>query len=659
MSAFPRLSTAAATLLLTLGALAANAQTASCDSSALLYSAKDYAALQDRMQRRDFIRAELATIWSEINQNVSWYANLYGVADYGNALGVPKAEAIERALALSATQRLQALQGRPFNAQRVNRVLSDMKTGRNFGARMAQALNAASVGVDTVNLFYNMSNALQSGDRAAKVATLSSSMSLGRAWLAANWEAAMGPMMGMVGVLDYSLNAFGESAWARYEDYFWNGYRNYTRRRWKLDPKDWLDVWVNEGQAGIDRRLADFWNDPDGLGVDYLVYEYRQPGTAENFIPIARSGYAVAEYRKAFAARYMIELIEPLLAQALHEQAQEAMFAAMDEFAKHCSYGLAEAEAIEAAYLLLEANPGPTFKTASCPAPMPFQPGVDGQIAKDVDDKRLRALRSDLNVLAASEGYDLSRLEHTFKANLNKRGLLTDVASEFSTRELAPRTVVSAHASGIDVLIPPALLMSVWSGEPTSLTGSFRTAYIAFGKALAQLAPEILGDHFGSVRVITRFEDADSPLILNLTGFDLSYRHRLGVWRGGVSGVGKLGIAVCFEGKNIHQGELQTEESEIYRTIKSVTLHFSDVVALMASDVVRQALDLAAEQVNVQSDERLHEFLATTAGERGSSIGAIEVTGLPNKDTSMREDSVRQFIFAIEETIDDVAQPHD
>ena len=326
-------------------------QESQCQAGELFYSADAYLGLATQEERDRFAANALVQMWGEVTPDIANLANLQAVTDYSGALA-PSTAAVERALALSAAERSTALAGRSFTVGRLNRVLDSLESGSGLTARLGPALGAAGQGIDGVNILYHSANAIRTGDRTSKALAIQSAMSLARARLASSWGGSLGPMMGMVGLLEYSINAFGTDAWSRYEDYWWQAYVGYAREHHNLTALQWAELYQNEGRAGVERRLDAFWNDPD-YTVDALGGMYNR-GASER-LSIARSAYAEAEYQRVFAARYMIEVVEPRLMQGFSQQADRLLDEAMSRFEAACEDALAEAQAIDAALALIRA----------------------------------------------------------------------------------------------------------------------------------------------------------------------------------------------------------------------------------------------------------------------------------------------------------------
>lgn len=596
---------ACALLVLCTTSFSSRAAAQSCWAGDLFYSADTYQALSTEVERARFVRSEIAAMWGDVSPRVSNFANLYGAANFSDALARPGAEAVEEALALSAAQKSALLQGRTFNASRVDRVLNTMRQGGNYAARLGKALSFAGETIDAVNVFYNAVNAAQTGRREDKVATLQAAFSLARSRLAARWGGSIGPMMAMTGLLEYSINTYSQEAWTRYEDYWWVGYRNFTTSYWRLSADDWLTVYQSEGHEGVHARLMEFW-DHGTEGVSGLAAMYQDEGVQRPFsVALASSGYALAEYQRAFAARYMIEIVEPQIQAAIQARADAALDEAMDKFNRECEASRAEAEAIDIAYILIEENRD-RFETSACPAPQAFQRGISGKVGDDAANRKVRELRTQLSQLAAQEGFDYNAFEQAYASRLGS-GLLTDVATEFSLRDLDVRPTSDFRPATIDLLVPPEVLTLVWSGKPDSFGAMLRSANIAFGKAIGSLGGDVLDDHFGAVNLITDYRDARSPLILHVTGFDFTYRNRAGIhvnW----SGTGRMGVSACFEGQYLFEESFQSDETKKYA--KGSDFSNGDALSVVASDVVRQTLDMAAARVKADSSARLQAYLA-------------------------------------------------
>lgn len=285
---------------------------------------------------------------------------------------------------------------------------------------------------------------------------------------------------------------------------------------------------------------------------------------------------------------------------------------------------------------LAELNRPQPYLTMACANPAAFQPGFDGELQDDAANRRVRELREELRQITAAEGFDLAAFEQSFRSEL-PGGLLTDISTQFSTADLETRAVARTHSASVDVLIPPDVLAMVWSGSPQSFGGSWRTAHVALGKALADLSPGILGDHFESVNLISRYEDAQSPLILHVTGMDFQYRNRAGL-RTRWSGTGKLGVSACFEGEFLFEEHFVSEETQPYS--RGSDFANGDSISVVASDVIRQLLDMASRRVPSNQSPRLATYLAGDAPRERLTGEAAEAAAAVNPRPSRSTASV-------------------
>ncbi|MED5549554.1 MAG: ankyrin repeat domain-containing protein [Pseudomonadota bacterium] len=329
----------------------AAAQELTCQSGELFYSAEQYLGLATEAERDRFRTNALVQLWGNVTPTVANLANAQAASDFSGGLATSRT-AIERALTMSAAERSAALAGRNFTVGRLNRVLASLEDGVSIMARLGPALGTASQMIDGVNILYHSTNAVRTGDRQSKALAIQAAMSLARSRLSGYWGGNMGPMMGMAGLLEYSINTFATDAWSRYEDYWWQAYVGYARERHALSAIEWAELYQREGRAGIEARLNAFWNDPEDT-VDALGVLYNP--NAGNHLTIARSAYAEAEYQRVFAARYMIEVVEPRIMQGFTQQADRLLDDAMVQFEDACEDALEEARAIDAALALLAA----------------------------------------------------------------------------------------------------------------------------------------------------------------------------------------------------------------------------------------------------------------------------------------------------------------
>lgn len=304
---------------------------------------------------------------------------------------------------------------------------------------------------------------------------------------------------------------------------------------------------------------------------------------------------------------------------------------------------------------LAELNRPQPYLTIACSNAAAFQPGFDGELPEDAANRRVRELREELRQITAAEGFDLDSFEQSFRSEL-PGSLLTDVSTQFSIADLDARAVNRTHAASVDVLIPPDVLAMVWSGSPQSFGGSWRTAHVALGKALADLSLGILSDHFESVNLISRYEDAQSPLILHLTGIDFRYRNRAGV-RTRWSGSGRLGVSACFEGEFLFENTFSSEETEPYS--RGSDFANGDSISVVASDVIRQLLDMASMRVPSNPAPRLATYLAGEAPRErlmGEAAEAAAALG-PRQDSPPALPAVAQG--SQESTVDRLRQVHE
>jgi len=73
-------------------------------------------------------------------------------------------------------------------------------------------------------------------------------------------------------ILEYSLQKFISETLAGHEDYWWNAYLTYYEKKYPnlvKGSRSWATLYKEQGEAGIKRRLNEFWDNPYDNAVKY------------------------------------------------------------------------------------------------------------------------------------------------------------------------------------------------------------------------------------------------------------------------------------------------------------------------------------------------------------------------------------------------------
>ncbi len=184
-----------------------------------------------------------------------------------------------------------------------------------FVAKSASAMGNIGHSLTVLSLAINAYDALNGNDKAAKSAIIDVyKTSQG---IAATQYGSRSLSVAMIGVgfMDYALNKYMKTAYAKYEDYWWTGYDNYLKRTYSR--ASWAKLYETRGQKGVDARLREFWQDA------YVeVGTHNQGKNFQN--PWGGDAFAKTEYVQAFAARYMSETLAPGLKVYYKDKAEDA-----------------------------------------------------------------------------------------------------------------------------------------------------------------------------------------------------------------------------------------------------------------------------------------------------------------------------------------------
>ncbi len=189
------------------------------------------------------------------------------------------------------------------------------------GGNVITFLSAIAISADIV--------AGLNGDDAAKLSAVAGTESLVRGYLIGKYGTpGLGLAMIPVGAISYALNAFITARYDEYSNYWWEAYSAYLNKKYpKLAPerdqygdipketKSWIGLTTYEKEAGLKKRLYEFWDDAEINARDY----YKAP-TIWN----KESTLAFSYYRDAFAARYFKSYIYATLKTFYKNEAEKA-----------------------------------------------------------------------------------------------------------------------------------------------------------------------------------------------------------------------------------------------------------------------------------------------------------------------------------------------
>ncbi len=183
-----------------------------------------------------------------------------------------------------------------------------------FVAKSASVMGNIGHSLTVLSLAVNVYDAFSGDDTAYKAAVID--IYKASQGVAATQYGSRSLSVAMIGVgfMDYALNKYMKTAYAKYEDYWWTGYDNYLKRTYSR--ASWAKLYETKGQKGVDARLREFWQDA-----------YVEVGThnqGKDFLAISANALAMVDYPEPFAARYMAETLAPGLKVYYKGKAEDA-----------------------------------------------------------------------------------------------------------------------------------------------------------------------------------------------------------------------------------------------------------------------------------------------------------------------------------------------
>ncbi len=317
---------------------------AECLAVEFVYQHRDSVlAIKEPAQKSDYIRKAVSSAWAATSDAASETVMAYGMGE-GLATALSRALA-ERALSLSHGEMLKLAKGAPVDQQRIARALSKIKDGAAITDDLNIWMDRLGIAVDAINLIDWTIEGMKSGDRYAKAKAAQSAMSIARTVTAKLAGGTMGAMMASVGFLDYAVTSFGDAAHAAYDARWYAAYKEYYDHYNGRDAAFWLNLREKGGNAAIEAELNAFWNDPWSWA--------EMQGIKTGSLPFAKDALAAATQKKAYAARYMAERIEPMVAAEAQRRANEAWKQASKDYQQACYAAQAEAKTLHAVDTIL------------------------------------------------------------------------------------------------------------------------------------------------------------------------------------------------------------------------------------------------------------------------------------------------------------------
>lgn len=183
----------------------------------------------------------------------------------------------------------------------------------SFVANTATTMNYMGHGLTALSLAINAYDVFNGDAKAYKAATVDIYKTTQSIAFAKYGTQSLSAAMVGVGFMDYALNEYMKTAYKKYEDYWWQGYDGYLKHTYSR--ASWAQLYETQGQAGVDARLREFWDDP------YThVATYNQAKTRV----ISNDALAGKDYPDQFAARYMAETLVPGLGYYYKQKAEAA-----------------------------------------------------------------------------------------------------------------------------------------------------------------------------------------------------------------------------------------------------------------------------------------------------------------------------------------------
>lgn len=317
---------------------------AECLAVEFVYQHRDAVlALKDPVKKSDYIRKAVSSTWAATSDAASKTVMAYGM---GEGLATAPSRALaERALSLSHGEMLKLAKGAPVDQQRIAKALSKIKEGAAITDDLNIWMDRLGIAVDAINLIDWTIEGMKTGDRYAKAKAAQSAMSIARTVTAKVAGGTMGAMMASVGFLDYAVTSFGDAAHAAYDARWYAAYKDYYDHYNGRDAAFWLNLREKGGDNAVEAELNAFWNDPWSWA--------EMQGLKTGSLPFAKDALAAATQKKAYAARYMAERIEPMVAAEAERRANEAWKQASKDYQRACYAAQAEAKTLQAVDAIL------------------------------------------------------------------------------------------------------------------------------------------------------------------------------------------------------------------------------------------------------------------------------------------------------------------
>ncbi len=138
--------------------------------------------------------------------------------------------------------------------------------------RISEAMGHIGTTVAALTIISDAAKAIE-GDKSARLKALAGTVNLQRGWLLKKiGSTSLNVAMFTVFILEYSLQKFISETLAGHEDYWWNAYLTYYEKKYPnlvKGSRSWATLYKEQGEAGIKRRLNEFWDNPYDNAVKY------------------------------------------------------------------------------------------------------------------------------------------------------------------------------------------------------------------------------------------------------------------------------------------------------------------------------------------------------------------------------------------------------
>lgn len=279
----------------------------------------------DQFLRNASVKAELAKIASDDQAQALVRTHIVTAAGHTNTLysfaqalaGGDYTEQIATIMEVPTQQWnfSRGMQG-SYDIVNVKQMVQQNKTASLFGSvkenmsYLATALSVYSICNDAIAGF--------NGDSASQLKAVKGTYDLVSGYWAQRigWDSLGTAMLG-VGVISYALDSFIAQTMGTYTDFWWQAYTAYLDKKYPnqvTGANSWAAVYKNGGEAALDHRLMEFWDDALLNAADY----YKNPP------PNSNSLYAYNQFSKKFAAQYYHERLHPTMKTYFQNQAEIA-----------------------------------------------------------------------------------------------------------------------------------------------------------------------------------------------------------------------------------------------------------------------------------------------------------------------------------------------